>query len=192
MTTETSTVPRLATRFHEEILPELMKRQGIENLLAAPRLSKVVVSMGVGAAKENKGLLDSASSDLTLITGQKAQLTRARISVSNFRLREDTPIGCRVTLRGARMWEFVDRLISVVVPRIKDFRGLPTKFDGGGNYSMGLNDQTVFPEVDLDRLKHYQGMNITFVTTASTDELGRELLAGLGMPFRKPRQKGEG
>lgn len=189
-TTETAT-PRLYTRFHDEILPALMERRGILNKHAAPHLQKVVVSMGVGAAKENKALLDAAAADLKLITGQHAQITRARMSVSNFRLREDMPIGCRVTLRGQRMWEFVDRLISVVVPRIKDFRGLNTKLDGGGNYSMGLSDQTVFPEVDLDRIKNFQGMNITFVTSAEDDELGRELLSDLGMPFRKPRSKND-
>lgn len=189
-TTETAT-PRLYTRFQDEILPALMERRGIQNRHAAPHLQKVVVSMGVGAAKENKGLLDAAAADLKLITGQHPQITRARMSVSNFRLREDMPIGCRVTLRGQRMWEFVDRLISVVVPRIKDFRGLNTKLDGGGNYSMGLSDQTVFPEVDLDRIKNFQGMNITFVTSAEDDDLARELLTDLGMPFRKPRTKND-
>lgn len=188
MTTQTAK-PRLYEKFQGEVLPELMKRHGISNKLAAPRLQKVVISMGVGEAKENKGLIDAAAADLTLIAGQKCQLTTARVSVSNFRLREGMPIGCRVTLRGDRMWEFVDRLISVVVPRIKDFRGLKAKFDGRGNYSMGLEDQSVFPEIDLDRIKHHQGMNITFVTSAGDDAVGRELLEGLGMPFRKSGKK---
>ncbi|GJM22186.1 MAG: 50S ribosomal protein L5 [Planctomycetota bacterium] len=188
MTTETAK-PRLYEKFQSDVLPGLMSKHNIKNVLAAPRLTKVVISMGVGEAKENKGLIDAAATDLTLIAGQKCQLTTARVSVSNFRLREGMPIGCRVTLRGDRMWEFVDRLISVVVPRIKDFRGLKSKLDGGGNYSMGLDDQLVFPEIDLDRVKHHQGMNITFVTTADNDALGRELLEGLGMPFRKSGKK---
>ncbi|TPW00735.1 MAG: 50S ribosomal protein L5 [Alphaproteobacteria bacterium] len=162
-----------------------MQARGIDNVNGAPRLRKVVVNMGVGAARENKALIDAAAGDLTQITGQKAALRRARKAISNFHLREDMPIGCVVTLRGARMWEFVDRLISVVVPRIKDFRGLPRDgFDERGNYSMGLPDQTVFPEIELDKIKHFQGMNITLVTSAGSAELGRDLLQRLGMPFR--------
>ena len=190
-TTKTTGAPRLYGTFHETVMPELMKRHGIGNIMAAPRMLKIVISMGVGEAKENKQVMDAAVADLTTISGQKAAVTRARMSVSNFKLRENMPIGCRVTLRGPRMWEFLDRLISVVIPRIKDFRGLPTKFDGQGNYSMGLPDQLVFPEIDLDRVKYQQGMNITFVTSAETDEIGRDLLKELGMPFRRPRKAGE-
>ncbi len=183
MSTETY-VPRLKTSF-KEARAELMEKSGIKNIHAAPTIQKVVVSMGVGEARENAALVDSAAADLTAIVGQKASHTVARMSVSNFRLREGMPIGCRVTLRGDRMWEFLDRLISVVIPRIKDFRGLKRKLDGQGNYSMGLPDQTVFPEIDLDRIKHMQGMNITIVTTAPDDDAGTELLTALGMPFRK-------
>lgn len=192
MSTETATPPRLYETYRDTVCPALMERHGIQNAMAAPRLTKIVVSMGVGEARENKTVLDSAAADLTLITGQKAALTAARVSVSNFKLREGMPIGCRVTLRGPRMWEFLDRLISVVIPRIKDFRGLKTKMDGRGNYSMGLQDQTVFPEIDLDRIKHNQGMNITFVTTAEDDALGFDLLKDLGLPFRRPTEKTQG
>jgi len=183
MSTDTKT-PRLKASY-ETVRTELMAKRGIGNIHAAPTIKKVVVSMGVGEARENASLIEAAASDLTTIVGQKAAHTRARMSVSNFRLREGMPIGCRVTLRGDRMWEFLDRLISVVIPRIKDFRGLKRKLDGQGNYSMGLPDQTVFPEIDLDRLKHSQGMNITIVTSADNDEVGTELLLALGMPFRK-------
>jgi large subunit ribosomal protein L5 len=177
--------PRLRIRFRETIRSELMQAHGVKNVNEAPRLRKIVLNMGVGAARENKALADLAQADLTAIAGQKAALRKARKAVSNFHLREGMPIGCVVTLRGARMWEFLDRLISVVVPRIKDFRGLPRAgFDGRGNYNMGLPDQTVFPEIELDKIKHFQGMNITIVTTAGRDDLGLELLQRLGMPFR--------
>ena len=185
MSTAAPAAPRMQARYLTEVRSQLMQAHGIDNVNAAPRLLKIVVNMGVGAARENKALADSAAADLTQITGQKAALRRARKAISNFRLRENMPIGCVVTLRGARMWEFLDRLVSVVVPRIKDFRGLPRDgFDGRGNYSMGLPDQTVFPEIELDKIKHFQGMNITLVTTAGSDALGRELLERLGMPFR--------
>jgi large subunit ribosomal protein L5 len=177
--------PRLLARYLQTTRAELMQAHGIDNVNAAPRLRKVVINMGVGAARENKALIDAAAGDLTQIAGQKAALRRARKAISNFHLRENMPIGCVVTLRGARMWEFVDRLISVVIPRIKDFRGLPRDgFDQRGNYTMGLPDQTVFPEIELDKIKHFQGMNITLVTSAGSVELGRDLLARLGMPFR--------
>jgi large subunit ribosomal protein L5 len=188
MTTETTTA-RLWEKYRETVRPAMMSDHGITNVHAAPRLLKVIVSMGVGEARENIAPLDSAAAELTTIVGQKAAITRARMSVSNFRLREGTPIGCRVTLRGPRMWEFMDRLISVVVPRIKDFRGLKRKLDGSGNYSMGLADQSVFPEINLDRIKYRQGMNITVVTSAETDELASELLTKLGMPFRHLEEK---
>ena len=184
---ETAVVPRLRQTYTETVRPAVMQAHGITNVHAAPRLEKIVISMGVGLARENKALLDAAAADLTLISGQKAALTVAKQSVSNFKLREGMPIGCRVTLRGARMWEFLDRLISVVIPRIKDFRGLKrTGFDGRGNYSMGLGDQTVFPEIDLDQVKGQQGMNITMVTSAKNNDIARDLLERLGMPFRKP------
>ena len=177
--------PRLRLRFRDEIRPALMAALGEDNVNAAPRLRKIVVNMGVGAARENKALIDAASADLTMITGQKAAQRKARKAVSNFHLREGMPIGCVVTLRGARMWEFLDRLVTIVIPRIKDFRGLPRGgFDGRGNYNMGLPDQTVFPEMELDKIKHFQGMNITIVTTAGRNEVGLELLERLGMPFR--------
>ena len=177
--------PRLRLRFRDEIRPALMQAQGEPNVNAAPRLRKIVVNMGVGAARENKALIDAASADLTMITGQKAAQRKARKAVSNFHLREGMPIGCVVTLRGARMWEFLDRLVTIVIPRIKDFRGLPRGgFDGRGNYNMGLPDQTVFPEMELDKIKHFQGMNITNVTTAGKDKVGLDLLERLGMPFR--------
>jgi large subunit ribosomal protein L5 len=187
-TTATSPkVPRLLETYQQTIRPELMAAHGITNRHAAPRIVKVVVSMGVGAARENKGLVDLAAADLTQITGQKAALRVTRKAIANFKIREGMPIGCVVTLRGARMWEFLDRLISVVIPRIKDFRGLKRGgFDGRGNFSMGLPDQTVFPEIDLDKIKHMQGMNIAVVTSAGRDDLALELLERLGMPFRKP------
>jgi large subunit ribosomal protein L5 len=185
--TATLEAPRLMKRFADEVRPELMKSHGIDNINAAPTLRKIVVSMGVGAARDNKALVDLAAADLSLIVGQRASIRKSRKAVSNFKLREDMPIGCMVTLRGSRMWEFLDRLISVVIPRIKDFRGLKRGgFDGYGNFNMGLPDQTVFPEINLDAIKHSQGMNITVVTTAEGDELSLELLEKLGMPFRKP------
>jgi large subunit ribosomal protein L5 len=185
--TQTAAAPRLRQAYVETVRPALMEAHGMQNVLAAPRLEKIVISMGVGLARENKALLDAAAADLTRISGQKAALTVAKQSISNFKLREGMPIGCRVTLRGARMWEFLDRLISVVIPRIKDFRGLKrTGFDGRGNYSMGLSDQTVFPEIDLDQIKAPQGMNINLVTTAKSDDVACDLLERLGMPFRKP------
>ncbi|MHC5209735.1 MAG: 50S ribosomal protein L5 [Planctomycetota bacterium] len=186
MTTATESKPRLLETYLQTIRLEMMKAHGITNQHAAPKLLKVVVSMGVGAARENKGLVDLAAADLTQVTGQKAAIRVTRKAIANFKIREGMPIGCMVTLRGARMWEFLDRLISVVIPRIKDFRGLKRGgFDGRGNYSMGLPDQTVFPEIDLDKIKHMQGMNITVVTTAGKDDLALELLERMGMPFRK-------
>jgi large subunit ribosomal protein L5 len=184
---ETALTPRLRETYITEIRAALMAEHGISNTHAAPRVEKIVVSMGVGEARENKSVLDAAAADLTRLAGQKAALTKAKRSVSNFKLREGMPIGCLVTLRGPRMWEFLDRLISIVMPRIKDFRGLKrTGFDGRGNYSMGLADQTVFPEIDLDKLKGYQGMNITMVTNTQSDDIAIDLLERLGMPFRKP------
>jgi large subunit ribosomal protein L5 len=178
--------PRLLDRYTGGIRAELMQAHGIDNIMAAPRLLKIVVSMGVGAARENKAVIEMASGDLAIITGQKPAVRVSRKAISNFKIREGMPIGCMVTLRGHRMWEFLDRLISVVMPRVKDFRGLRRSgFDGRGSYSMGLPDQTVFPEIDLDRIKHMQGMNISIVTTAGKDAIALDLLERLGLPFRR-------
>ena len=176
---------RLKEKYKEEVVPALMERFGLENRMAVPRLDKITVNMGVGEATENKKFLEDASRDLSVITGQKPKINAARRSVSGFRLREGTPVGCMVTLRGKRMFEFLDRLISIVIPRIRDFRGLsPRAFDGRGNYSMGLSEQIVFPEIDLDSIDHTQGMNVTITIKNGTDEMSFELLKGLGMPFR--------
>ena len=176
---------RLKDKYREEILPALKESLGRTNVLSLPRLEKIVVSMGVGAAIQEKKRLEQAGRDLTQITGQKGLVCKARKSISNFKLREGNEIGVMVTLRNERMYEFLDRLINLAVPRIRDFRGLnPQSFDGRGNYSMGLTEQTVFPEVDPDKAEWLQGMNVTFVTTARTDEEGRELLRGFGVPFR--------
>ena len=176
---------RLQEKYRESVVPSLMERFEIANVMAVPRLEKITVNMGVGEATENKKFLEEAAKDLSIITGQKARINAARRSVSGFRLREGTPVGCMVTLRGKRMYEFLDRLISIVIPRIRDFRGLsPRSFDGRGNYSMGLSEQIVFPEIDLDSVEHTQGMNVTITIRNGTDERSFELLKGLGMPFR--------
>jgi large subunit ribosomal protein L5 len=177
---------RLLERYRNEILPNLAKGLGRDNPHALPRLTKIVVSMGVGKAIQDSKILDEAAEYLAMITGQKPMITRSRKSISQFKLREGMPIGCAVTLRGARMYEFLDRLITLVLPRVRDFRGLnPKAFDGRGNYSLGLSEQMVFPEVNADKVKHVQGMNIAIVTTARNDEEGRTLLREFGMPFRK-------
>ncbi len=176
---------RLKDKYRDEILPALKESLGRTNVLSLPKLEKIVISMGVGAAIQEKKRIEQAGRDLTRITGQKGLVCKARKSVSNFKLREGNEIGVLVTLRNERMFEFLDRLINLAVPRIRDFRGLnPQSFDGRGNYSMGLTEQTVFPEVDPDKAEWLQGMNVTFVTTARTDEEGRELLRGFGVPFR--------
>jgi large subunit ribosomal protein L5 len=180
--------PRLKERYFEEIRPKLMGHFKIQNVMAAPKLTKIVVNMGCKGAVENKGRIDSAVRDLSTITGQKPTVRKARRSIAGFKLREGMPIGAAVTLRGDRMWEFADRVISVVLPRIRDFRGVKDKLDGRGNYSLGLGEQSVFPEIDFDRLEHTQGMDITFVTTAPDDEQGFFLLKELGMPFRGERK----
>ena len=178
-------VPRIKDSYYKEILPRLMKERDYATPMAVPRLLKVVVNMGVGEATENVKVLDSAMDQLGLITGQRPTLRRAKKSVASFRLREGMPIAAAVTLRGDRMYEFVDRLCSVALPRVRDFRGLPTNsFDGRGNYTLGLKDQIIFPEVDYSTVEKLRGMNVTFVTTARTDEESRLLLAALGMPFR--------
>jgi large subunit ribosomal protein L5 len=177
---------RLQDRYTKEIAPELAKKFGRKNVLSLPRLTKIVVNMGVGSALQDKNRLEQAAEQLSQITGQRAQVTKARVAVSGFRLREGNAIGCRVTLRGKRMYEFLDRLISLALPRVRDFRGVnPKSFDGNGNYSMGLTEQLVFPEIDPDKVNFNQGMDITFVTSTRNDDEARELLRAFGMPFRE-------
>ncbi len=184
--TSISAPPRLKERYLTEVLPKLKERFGIRNNLAVPRLDRIVVSMGLGKAIENRARIDAAVKDLATITGQRPVVTLARKSVAGFKVRKGMPVGCMVTLRRERMYEFLDRLISIAIPRIRDFRGLnPKSFDGHGNYNMGLSDQTVFPEIDAGQVEFYQGMNVTILTTARTDEQGYELLRLLGMPFRR-------
>jgi large subunit ribosomal protein L5 len=179
-------VARLHERYQKEIMPRLAEKLGRTNALSLPRLEKIVVNMGVGKALQDKNRMEQAAEQLALITGQKAQVTKARRAVSGFRLREGNEIGCRVTLRGQRMYEFLDRLISVALPRIRDFRGInPRSFDGHGNYSLGLAEQGVFPEIDPDKVTFVQGMDVTFVTSTNNDDEARELLRGFGMPFRE-------
>ena len=178
---------RLATKYKNEVAPALMSRFGYKNPYQVPRLRKVVVNMGVGKdAIQDQKFLDAALRDLTAITGQRPSIRRAKKSISNFKLRSGMPVGVAVTLRGARMYEFLDRLMNVAIPRIRDFRGVPTKsFDGRGNYTLGMDEQIVFPEIDYDKVAKIRGMDITIVTSAKTDEEAMELLAQIGMPFRK-------
>jgi large subunit ribosomal protein L5 len=177
--------PRLQERYHKELLPALGKSLGRENRHALPRLQKIVVNMGVGSATTDKKHIDEAVSAISQITGQKPLITRSRKAIAGFKLRENLPIGCKVTLRGGRMYEFLDRLISIALPRVRDFRGLdPNAFDGHGNYSLGLSEQLVFPELNPDKYTRVQGMNITFVMSTDSDDEGRELLRGFGMPFK--------
>lgn len=179
-------IPRPLKIYREQAGPALMKRFSYSNKMQVPRLEKIVLNMGVGDAVDDQKFLDAAVADMQTITGQKPLVTRAKKSISNFKLREDMPIGCMVTLRGVRMYEFLDRFISIAVPRIRDFRGLSDKaFDGRGNYSISLREQIVFPEINYDKILKVRGMNITFVTTAKSDEEAYELLASFGMPFRK-------
>jgi large subunit ribosomal protein L5 len=176
---------RLHARYNKEIVPALAKKFGRENRLSLPRLAKIAINMGVGKALQDKERMKQAVEHLGLIAGQRPQITKARMAVSGFRLREGNEIGCRVTLRGRRMYEFLDRLINVALPRIRDFRGVnPKSFDGNGNYTMGLTEQLVFPEIDPDRATFTQGMDITFVTSTRNDDEARELLRAFGMPFR--------
>ncbi len=178
-------MPRLKDKYRSDIVPAMRTRFGYPNVMAVPKLDKIVVSMGVGKHHENAKFVESAAADLSIIAGQRAMLTKARMSVSNFRVRENDVVGAVVTLRGARMYEFLDRLISVVIPRIRDFRGLrPESFDAAGNFSMGLTDQIVFPEIRAEKVEHFQGMNITIVVDNSNPEASRELLRQFGMPFR--------
>ncbi len=180
------TLPRLKARYREEILPALREEFSFGNVMQVPGVVKVVVNMGVGEAARDAKLIDGAVRDLTAITGQKPLVQKARKSIAQFKLREGMPIGAKVTLRGDRMWEFLDRLLSVALPRIRDFRGLSiTQFDGSGNYTFGLNEQSVFHEIDVDRIDRVRGMDITIVTTATNDDEGRALLKHLGFPFRE-------
>jgi large subunit ribosomal protein L5 len=177
--------PRLKQRFREELLSPLQGELGFENAMRVPRLEKIVVNMGVGEAAREAKLLDSAVEDLKVITGQRPMVTKAKKSIASFKLRAGMSIGAKVTLRGDRMWEFLDRLLSVALPRIRDFRGLdPDAFDGRGNYTVGITEQLIFPEIDYDKVDAVRGMDITIVTTAKTDEEGRALLRALGFPFR--------
>jgi large subunit ribosomal protein L5 len=179
---------RLLERYRKEIAPRLAEKLGRKNPLSLPRLEKIVVNMGVGKALQDKNRMQQSADQLAQITGQKAQITKAKKSVSGFRLREGNEIGCRVTLRGQRMYEFLDRLISIALPRIRDFRGVnPKSFDGNGNYSLGLSEQMVFPEIDPDKVTFTQGMDVTFVTSTNNDDEARELLRSFGMPFREEK-----
>ncbi len=181
---ESSYVPRLRRKYDDQVKGQLREEFSYSNVMEVPRLTKVVLNLSMKDAIQNVKLLETAAEELTLIAGQRAVIARARKSIANFKLREGMPIGARVTLRGTRMWEFLDRLITVAMPRIRDFRGVnPRAFDGRGNYSLGITEQIIFPEIDYDKVSRISGMNIAFVTTANTDEEGRSLLRNLGMPF---------
>lgn len=186
MATETPTLPRLKARYRAEIVPAMNTEFGYANIMQVPGLVKVVVNMGVGEAAKDSKLIEGAIKDLVAITGQKPQVTKARKSIAQFKLREGQQIGAHVTLRGDRMWEFLDRLLSTALPRIRDFRGLsPKQFDGRGNYTFGLTEQSMFHEIDQDRIDRVRGMDITVVTSATTDDEGRALLTQLGFPFKE-------
>jgi large subunit ribosomal protein L5 len=180
---------RMRDRYYKEIQPALMKELGIENPMAAPKLEKIILNMGVGEATQNAKLIDPAASEVGQITGQKPVITKAKKSIAAFKVREGMPIGVMVTLRGDRMYEFFDRLVNVALPRVRDFRGVPTKsFDGRGNYTLGVRDQLIFPEIDYAKVEKTKGMNITIVTSAGSDDHARSLLKAMGMPFRLPGQ----
>ncbi len=177
---------RLREVYDNEIVEAMTKKFGYKNVMQVPKLDKIVINMGIGEAKENAKILDSAVKDLETIAGQKAVLTRAKKSVANFKIREGMPIGCKVTLRGEKMYEFADRLINLALPRVRDFRGInPNAFDGRGNYALGIKEQLIFPEIEYDKVDKVRGMDIIFVTTANTDEEARELLTMFNMPFEK-------
>jgi large subunit ribosomal protein L5 len=177
---------RLREKYQEDVVPAMVEKFGYGSVMAVPRVTKVIVNMGLGEAITEPKILDQASEEIASITAQRPSITRARKSISNFKLREGMAIGCRVTLRGARMYEFLDRMINLALPRVRDFRGVSAKaFDGRGNYTLGIKDQLVFPEINLSKVQKVKGMNVCIVTTARTDEEGRELLRGLGMPFRQ-------
>ncbi|HDH96783.1 MAG TPA: 50S ribosomal protein L5 [Proteobacteria bacterium] len=183
---ESSYEPRLKKLYREEVVPALMKKFGYKNIMQVPKLVKIVINMGLGEGVQNPKLIDDGVAQLSLIAGQRPVVTRAKRAIASFRLRAGMPIGVKVTLRKDRMWEFLDRLISIALPRVKDFKGVsPKAFDGRGNYTLGLEEQTIFPEIDYNKVEKIKGMNITVVTTAETDEEGYELLKLLGMPFRE-------
>jgi len=184
MSSTTTTIPRLKGKYQSDVRLKLMESFGITNEHAVPTIEKIVINMGVNGAVESKAKVETAAGQLATISGQKPTVRLAKHAIAGFKLRQGMPIGCAVTLRGDRMWEFADRLISVVMPRIRDFRGIKDKLDGRGNYTMGLAEQSVFPEIDFDRIDFQQGMDITFVTTAATDEQAYALLKNLGMPFK--------
>ena len=177
---------RLRDQYNDEIVDALMKKFGYKNKMQVPKLDKIVVNMGVGEAKENAKVLEAAAGDLETITGQKAVLTKAKNSIANFKIREGMPIGCKVTLRGEKMYEFLDRLVNLALPRVRDFRGVnPNSFDGRGNYALGIKEQIIFPEIEYDKVDKVRGMDIIFVTTAKTDEEAKELLTQFGMPYAR-------
>lgn len=177
-------IPRLREKYENEVIQAMREKFGYKSIMEVPKIEKIVINMGVGDAKENSKLLDAAVNDLTMITGQKAVVTRAKKSVSNFKIRQGMPIGCKVTLRGAKMYEFADKLFNIALPRVRDFKGVSNKaFDGRGNYSLGVKEQLIFPEIEYDKVEKVRGMDIIFVTTAKTDEEAKELLRLLGMPF---------
>jgi large subunit ribosomal protein L5 len=181
---------RLKQRYESELREQLQRELGLRNVMEVPRLEKIVLNCGVGLATQQQSLLDGAVADLTVITGQKPLVTRAKKSIAGFKLRAGNPIGAKVTLRGARMWEFYDRLVSLAIPRIRDFRGMdPSSFDGRGNYTFGVTEQLIFPEIDYDSIDTVRGMDITIVTTANTDDEGRALLTALGFPFRRESER---
>lgn len=178
--------PRLQEKYKNEVVQAMVEKFGYKNIMEVPKLEKIVINMGVGEAKDNQKILESAVNDLTLISGQKPILTRAKKSVANFKIRENMALGCKVTLRGAKMFEFADKLMSIALPRVRDFRGVSDRaFDGRGNYSLGIKEQLIFPEVDYDKVNKVRGMDIVIVTTSNTDEEARELLTQFGMPFAR-------
>lgn len=183
-------VPRLQQLYRDDVADKLKKEFGIENVMAVPRLEKIVLNMGVGEATQNIKLLDDAVEELAQLAGQRPVVTRARKSIAAFKVREGQPIGCRVTLRGHRMWEFLDRLVTAALPRVRDFRGVPAgSFDGRGNYTLGIKDHVIFPDVDYNKVSQSKGLNVTIVTTAQNDEQAFYLLGELGMPFRQPQAR---
>jgi large subunit ribosomal protein L5 len=179
-------IPRLQEKYEKEVIPALMEKFAYKSVMEVPKLEKIVINMGVGEAKDNPKVLEAAVSDMTIITGQKPILTRAKKSIANFKIRENMPIGCKVTLRKQKMYEFADKLMNIALPRVRDFQGVSEKaFDGRGNYTLGVKEQLIFPEIEYDKIDKVRGMDIIFVTTAKTDEESREFLRALGMPFTR-------
>ena len=179
-------MPRLREKYEKDVIPKMMKEFGYKNKMQVPRLHKIVVNMGLGEALQNPKIIDSSSKEMAAITGQRPVVTRSKKSIANFKLREGLPIGCMVTLRAERMYEFLDRLINVAIPRVRDFRGISRRsFDGKGNFTMGVREQIIFPEIDYDKIEKIKGLNVSVITTAKTDEEGRALLTHLGMPFKR-------